>query len=559
MSSEQKPENSLGKGSNRRPVAVVYLATGRVEDDAHTVGVLRTALQSAEHIRATVHALDFDELLRRLFAYRTDEMLVVVLPFDPRDTELRRGLSAVRSQLSPSRGAYFVVDPDKHRAGPHLRGGAAGVYFGPRLAAVDAREMVAEVGRISERFDDRVATLQALLGLDKHSKSGAPVVPGAHGITGPIGPAAACPTTHLCDVCVDSVPESVLGATWMLDELAPAAMVDRMAGLVFDWDFSAHDLSYNELLACACAMLEYAAARCAPEWALPRQRLVGFLAVVRNLYCADNPYHNYRHAIDVLQAMFYFLIRIGCLPDRASGAATATPDGVMPDVQTPPLTPVQTLAVLVAALGHDVGHPGVTNAFLVTTNAPLARIYNERSVLESFHSASFNQVLRLYWPQLVADASAREVVTQAVLATDMAMHFEYMKAIEAIDVSGGFGPEHQLLLCSIMTKCADISNVARTLLISSRWGETLTAELVEIADLEHSLGLAPTASKLGPNASAEERQLALARSQLFFIGTYGRPLFTAVSRVLPQLAYTTDIIDANAARWERVVAANGAC
>ena len=29
------------------------------------------------------------------------------------------------------------------------------------------------------------------------------------------------------------------------------------------------------------------------------------------------------------------------------------------------LTPLQTLALLVGAIGHDLEHPGVTNAFLV--------------------------------------------------------------------------------------------------------------------------------------------------------------------------------------------------
>jgi 3',5'-cyclic-nucleotide phosphodiesterase len=322
-----------------------------------------------------------------------------------------------------------------------------------------------------------------------------------------------------------------------------------MKQLVFNWDFPAHDLNYDDLLACACAMIEYAIEHCMPEWALSRQRLIAFLAVVRNCYCVDNPYHNYRHAIDVLQAMFYFLIETKCLPDM-SATTNATVKANRPRL----LTNVQTVAALVAALGHDVGHPGVTNAFLVSTNAPLARIYNDRSVLESFHSASFNQVLKMYWPRLANDSEAREIITQAVLATDMAMHFHYMNSIEAVDLSAGLA-KHQTLLCCIMIKCADISNVARTLEISSRWGAILTEEFLEIADLERNLGIKPTTSSLAHDATASERHLALAKGQLFFIDTYGRPLFRAISRVLPELRYTIDFIDSNEAEWRDVVSA----
>jgi 3',5'-cyclic-nucleotide phosphodiesterase len=106
-----------------------------------------------------------------------------------------------------------------------------------------------------------------------------------------------------------------------------------------------------------------------------------------------------------------------------------------------------------------------------------------------------------------------------------------------------------------MIKCADISNVARTLEISSRWGEILTEEFLEIADLERNLGIKPTTSSLARDATASERHLALAKGQLFFIDTYGRPLFRAISRVLPELGYTIDFIDSNEAEWRDVVSA----
>ena len=48
--------------------------------------------------------------------------------------------------------------------------------------------------------------------------------------------------------------------------------------------------------------------------------------------------------------------------------------------QVEPLGKLQLLALLVAALGHDVDHSGQNNAFHVATSSELAIVYNDRSV-----------------------------------------------------------------------------------------------------------------------------------------------------------------------------------
>lgn len=50
-------------------------------------------------------------------------------------------------------------------------------------------------------------------------------------------------------------------------------------------------------------------------------------------------------------------------------------------------TPLECLAVLIASLCHDVGHPGRSNAYLVNARRRLAIIYNDISVLENTHAS----------------------------------------------------------------------------------------------------------------------------------------------------------------------------
>jgi hypothetical protein len=78
------------------------------------------------------------------------------------------------------------------------------------------------------------------------------------------------------------------------------------------------------------------------------------------------PYHNFNHGTDVLlQVAQYALV---------FGAAEL-------------LTPLDVLGLGVAALGHDVSHPGLNNAFQVNSASELALRYADVAVLEA-HSAA---------------------------------------------------------------------------------------------------------------------------------------------------------------------------
>ena len=173
--------------------------------------------------------------------------------------------------------------------------------------------------------------------------------------------------------------------------------------------------------------------------------------------------------VDVLQATFNFLGHIGALPPYPSSSpATQGPKSPIASL----LGPFESLALLITAIGHDVGHPGVNNGFLTTLNAPLAQLYNDRSVLESFHCAAYSQILRRYWPATFDDRGMRNMMISSILSTDMGLHFDYMKKMGDLQEklqhsnstdgwNGRMLEEQKILACSLLIKCADISNVVR--------------------------------------------------------------------------------------------------
>lgn len=197
---------------------------------------------------------------------------------------------------------------------------------------------------------------------------------------------------------------------------------------------------------------------------------MSFLLASRAAYNSFVHYHNFRHVIDVMQAVFYFLLRVGTLPPY--------PQEVVPSPDPPPpkspigslLQPFDALTLLISAIGHDVGHPGVNNAFLVALNAPLAQLYNDKSVLESFHCAAYSQILRRYWRSAFEDTGMRGLMIDSILATDMGLHFKYMADLGNLQEkvyhnhgtegwSSQVLDEYRTLTCGLLIKCADISNV----------------------------------------------------------------------------------------------------
>ena len=78
------------------------------------------------------------------------------------------------------------------------------------------------------------------------------------------------------------------------------------------------------------------------------EALLAFSSDVIDSYI-NNPYHNYEHAFDVTFMVFHLIYDLGVLQQMS-------------------LTRSECVALFIAALGHDMAHPGVNNLYQVYNN-----------------------------------------------------------------------------------------------------------------------------------------------------------------------------------------------
>lgn len=327
---------------------------------------------------------------------------------------------------------------------------------------------------------------------------------------------------------------------------------------VGSWKFSAHEFTEDELVFGASTILQHALTMPGLDnWRLTPDELQTFLLACRAAYNSFVLYHNFRHAIDVLQSVFCFLLHIGALPPYE-------PAGHLEQTESPIaslLSPFDTLTLLISAIGHDVGHPGVNNFFLVKLNAPLAQLYNDNSVLEAFHCAAFSQILRRHWPSAFKDKQLRKLLISSILATDMGVHQKFMQRMgsfqEKYHENGksveGWKPQdvemYKTLVCGLLIKCADISNVARPWTVAEKWTQILQEEFANQGEMEREVGM-ETALFGGPPEIGNIYKLAT--GQIGFMSIFALPLFEGISDLLPPLQFTAEHIRRNQAKWQEL-------
>lgn len=225
------------------------------------------------------------------------------------------------------------------------------------------------------------------------------------------------------------------------DPFIPEISEDIREGLTV-WNFNLFDYEVEELSYMVIEMFRYF--DLISYFDMNVGELLRFINEVRAHYL-DNPYHNYEHAFDVTQNVFAFLSSM-----QASSYLSKT----------------ELLALLLAALCHDVEHDGVNNSYHVSTMSEFALRYNDISVLENHHArVAYNMLFesdfQIFGESFTHDRKVklRQLLISVILSTDMAEHFHFSTKFSQKLTCGSFDKskeEDRSLVMKMCIKAADI-------------------------------------------------------------------------------------------------------
>ncbi|KAL0280312.1 UNVERIFIED_CONTAM: hypothetical protein PYX00_001646 [Menopon gallinae] len=203
-----------------------------------------------------------------------------------------------------------------------------------------------------------------------------------------------------------------------------------------------------------------------------------FFSLIEEGYHSTNPYHNSIHATDVTQAMHCFLQEKKIREH---------------------LTPLEIMASLIAAVTHDLDHPGVNQPFLIATSNHLAALYENTSVLENHHwRSAIGCLLESHVAEEIEDCrpELQRQISSLILATDITRQQEFLIRFKRYldqDLLDMRLEEHRHFILQIALKCADISNPCRPWEVSKKWSQKVCEEFFRQGDYERQLNLPVTA------------------------------------------------------------------
>ena len=250
------------------------------------------------------------------------------------------------------------------------------------------------------------------------------------------------------------------------------------------------------------------------QWHAPPDRLKLFIKRVSDAYL-DNPYHCWAHG--------FMVMRTTCI--------------VVRDCPYIELSTYELGSICIAAMCHDLAHPGKNNAFESKINSPLAIRYNDKSIYENMHAATTFEILS----DPAADvfltlttekrAQMRKMMIQSILMTDMASHFELAKKLEAkvADDQVAFSkdvPEDKQLLLDLIVHSCDIGGMTLPVPIALKWSQAVLVEFQEVHEAEKAANV-----DLTPFIIGLDEPLRAANCQFGFANFIVKPLWSNVVKI----------------------------
>jgi GAF domain-containing protein len=153
-----------------------------------------------------------------------------------------------------------------------------------------------------------------------------------------------------------------------------------------------------------------------------------------------------------------------------------------------------TLTMLIAALCHDLDHPGNNNSFEINTESELATLHNDISVLENHHCHQTMLLLRKEGCNVMENfskASQRTMKTDiitGIMGTDMTKHMDALQGLNLCANLATVAEDLKLLMCMVI-HTADLSGQAFPRATALEWERRISREFAEQAKSEKELDL----------------------------------------------------------------------
>ena len=305
-------------------------------------------------------------------------------------------------------------------------------------------------------------------------------------------------------------------------------------------------------------------------------RLRSFFEEIRESYCRKaegidytligKQYHTFTHAMDVM-IVTHALLR--------SGGGVYLSDG-------------EAASLVLAGLGHDAMHTGVTNTFLINSKHPFLEetgtdsLQEKRSVKHMLNLMDKHEILVVredMSPELQAEIiGARNLIEQSILWTDITRHKDQLKIMSSVvpealgalssargqdgkekpigavegdlglrgKVSSTLADDTRVLLGAFFLHAADINNPGRDWATCERWAGLVMNEFFSQGDLEKKL-------KLPVSMLCDRDKVKVPFAQIGFGKFVIRDLYQLLKQISPTAgSYLLNNFEENQKKWQAI-------
>lgn len=297
-------------------------------------------------------------------------------------------------------------------------------------------------------------------------------------------------------------------------------------------NFNANNYKNNDELLCMLVLIIFKKTLDLEFIKINENKLKLFIMTV-NRYYKNNPFHNFTHAVSVLQFTYLIVSNIeinNCLLNY------------------------RLFGLMISCITHDIDHPGNTNSFERKIKSNLALMYNDNSVLENHHCATTFYILNLPEIKLLEDLNTenyslvRETIIDCILSTDMKFHFDLVDSIKNFKYN--FNEKaNEKLFCKMIIHVADLSNQLRNFEIAYGMSQQLRKEFIFQVDKEKKLNLESESYMLEIINDDDN----FYQSEINFCTNFIEPLIKIFCFHFPNLKYMLRNLKLNIDKWKKLL------